>query len=58
MGGIVRGFWLVGNPLVHRGDFNVTRFSNERVGATQLTTAMLEFSDFHFRVGFDGYPVS
>jgi hypothetical protein len=40
----VFGWWEV--PWCIGGDFNVTRFPNNRVGVTRLTSAMLEFSDF------------
>jgi hypothetical protein len=40
VGGVVRAFQFVGSSLMHRGDFNVTCFPNERVGATRLTSAI------------------
>jgi hypothetical protein len=33
-------------PWCMVGDFNVTRFRNEKVGVCRLTFAMWEFSDF------------
>jgi exonuclease III len=40
----VHSWWDV--PWVVGGDFNVVRFPSERLGATHLTTAMQDFSDF------------
>jgi hypothetical protein len=32
--------------VVHRGDFNVTRFPGERSGEARLCSIMIDFSDF------------
>jgi hypothetical protein len=39
-------------PWCVRGDFNITWFSEERVGLTRLTFAMWEFSNFISEQGF------
>jgi hypothetical protein len=47
----------VGLTLVYRGDFNVTRFPNERSGETPFSLAMTEFLDFIFEYGFMDIPL-
>jgi hypothetical protein len=44
--------WCIG------GDFNVTRFSSERSGTTNLDSAMMEFSKFIFEQGLMDLPLA
>jgi hypothetical protein len=58
VGGIVRGFWLVGNPLVHSGRLQCYSFLEREGGGDSVNYSHVGVFRFHFRSGFDGYPVS
>lgn len=49
MGGNDRASLLLGVTNLHRGDLNVTRFPSERLGGSQITSSMKEFSNFIFK---------
>ena len=48
---------MVGEAMVYRGDFNVTRFPSERSGEGWQNHAMGEFSDFISELGLMDIPL-
>lgn len=55
--GIGRGVQFVGSPMVHGGNFNVTRCTCDRVGAERVAIALWDFSNFISDLGLIDLPL-